>query len=454
MNIIILGAGRLGAYVASILSKEEHNVTLIDQNQKVLDRIAGEIDVATIAGDASNWKLFEQLFENRPDFFIALTGSDEANLTACAMAKNLGYPKTICRIKELSYLDRSAIDFGRLFYVDHFISAEVLAANEILKTLLNPGDLFTENFAHGAIQMRTINITEKWDKSHIPLSKLDFPEELIICLIIRKGAEDIPFAEDQVIFPHGSDTIMPGDQVTVVGSAAVMHNLHEVFPLPQKKLSSLTIAGGTQTAEHLIHLLSKIGVHVKIIEKDENRCEKLAGLFPSAIVINHDSTDLSFLMSEKVQDAEAFIACLHHDDENLLISSLAKEIGCEKVIALISDMDLSSILGKLDIAFAVSEKVNITNRLISIIHAQNIVSITSIANDHAKVVEIKVSPDSQLIGIPLADLSSYLPKDLLIAVIENKGRVMVGKGNRILSPNDTIILITSPKRIHELQQLF
>jgi len=456
MNIIILGAGEIGSHVASMLSKEEHNVVLIDKDVKRLEKLSREIDVATLPGHASDWQLFAQLIENAPDFFIAMTGNDETNLTACVIAKNLGYPQTICRVAEIGYLNRSRLDFGRLFFVDHFIGAEVMAAHEILKSLISPSDLLTEDFAHGAIQMRTIVIPTDWDKSDIPIKELNLPEEFIIGLIQRKqkNIKEGELKEDQYIFPHGEDTLHPCDFVTVIGESNVMFNLHKIFNIPHKNIETAVIVGGSDVCVHLTYILEKLGVHVKIIEREERRCERLAELLPKATVINHEGRDLNFLLSEKVQNAEAFITTMHEDEENLLIASIGKEAGCEKVISLISDSSLAPVLKKLNISYAISEKVNISNRILSIVHAQNILSISSIADDHANVIEIKISADSQLIGIPLADLTTYLPKDLLICVIENKGRVMVGKGNRILSPNDTIILITSPTHIHELQHLF
>ena len=180
MNIVILGAGTLGTYVSSILSSEEHNVVLIDKDLKRLNDISREIDVATIHGLGSNWKLYDDLLENKPEIFIAMTGDDETNLVSCAMAKNLGYPTTICRIKDLGYLARSRLDFAKLFFVDHFIAPEILAAHDIFKILLSTGGEGIENFAHGAIQMRNIHISENWDKSEVPIHSLGLPEELII----------------------------------------------------------------------------------------------------------------------------------------------------------------------------------------------------------------------------------------------------------------------------------
>lgn len=446
MNIVILGAGDLGSYIASSLAKEEHNIFLIDQDQKTLERISQELDVRTVLGKASDWQLLEQLLEHKPDLFLAMTGSDEVNLSSCAVAKHLDYPKTICRIKELNYLSRGEIDFGKLFHVDHFICAEILAAQEILKLLLHPTDIHTHHFAHGSIHMRTIRVPESWEKSKVPLSKLDLPEEMIVGLIKRRV--------DEVIFPHGNDHIEPGDEVTVIGASHLLHNLHQVFPLAQKPLSSVTIIGGSEIGIHLSYLLQKKEIPFKIIEKDEKICERLAILFPKATILNHEEKDLQFLLSEKLDSKGAIVSAKPKDEENLLIASLAKEAGYEKVVVLLSDGTLVPTLQKLGIFFAFSEKIHLQSRILSLVHAANIVSIASLASGKAHVVEIKVSQQSELVGIPLAHLSSSLPKDLVIAVIENNGQVVVGKGKRILSANDTVVLLTSPTRIHELQALF
>lgn len=451
MNIVILGAGILGAYVASVLSQEEHNVILIDKDPDKLERVGRKIDVATIQGVGSNWQMFEDLIENEPHLFIAMTGDDESNLTSCLIAKNLGYPKTICRIKDIGYLNRTRLDFGRLFFVDHFIGAEVLAAHDVLKNIMNPSDLAIENFAHGMIQMRTIILPHDWARGDIPVKDLSLPEEMIIGMVRRKDPKE---GKDIIIFPHGNDKILPQDEITVIGETKVMYNLHEVFGTPQKDLQQVVIVGGSAVGLHLARFLEKQRVSIKLLEVEEARCQQLAQQLHQTTIINHDGKDLHYLASEKVQEADAFISCSKHDDTNMLVAALGKRVGCKKAIALISDASLIPILRELEITSSVSEQVNIANRILSIVHAETIISISSLADNQARVTEIKVSADSEVVGIPIFDLSAHLPKDLLIAVIENKGRVMVGKGNRILSPNDTIIVISAPKHIHEFQYLF
>lgn len=459
MNIVILGAGDIGSYLASILSKEEHNVTIIDKDAPTLAKLASESDVATIYGDVSRWKILDDLMETQPDLFIAMTGNDETNLTACSIAKNLGYPYTISRIKEMGFLSRSRLDFSRLFYVDHFIAAEILSAHDILKSIINPEDLAIENFAHGAIQMRTIIVPTSWKKHDIPLSELELPEELIISLIRRNISEEQALDEEQhykekIIFPHGDDFIIPGDEVTVIGETKMMYHLHEIFKTPHKTVQSVVIVGGTEVALHIGKILERLNIKVKIIEKEQDRCHELAELLPESTIINHDGADINFLINEQVQDVGVFIASTNEDRSNVFLSLLAKEIGCKKIFALISDISLAPVLREQNILFTVSERVNISNRILSIIMEKTVISIASLCDNQAKVIEVKVSPHSPLVGIQLSDLSSRLPKDLLIAAIENKGRVMIGKGNRIISPYDTIIVITSPENLHRLHEFF
>ena len=453
MNIVILGAGKMGAYLASVLSKEQHNVTLIDKDPVKLEKVSQESDVATLCGYGSRWKILDNLIEFEPHLFIAMTGDDETNLVACSIAKNLGYPKTVSRVKEIGFLARSRLDFGRLFYVDHFIGAEVLAANDILKSIINPEDLAIENFAHGAIQMRTIIVPNEWKKSTIALKDLKLPDEMIIGLIKRRKQEG-ETTKEEIIFPHGEDFILPGDEITVVGETKFLYDLHSYFKIDKKKTKSVVIVGATGVGVRLAHILELRNVFVKIIEQDEKKCLEIADLLPKSTVIHEDGSNVKFLESEQIQDVDAFVACTNEDESNYLITSVAQHLGCKKVISLISDTTYAPILKSHNIKFSVSERVNIANRILSIIHEEKVLSIATVGEGCAKIIELKVSENCNLVGIPLSELSTKLPKNLLITAIENRGRVMIGKGNRIISPGDTVIIITSPDLLTDMQNLF
>lgn len=446
MNIVILGAGKIGAFVAATLSEEEHNVILIDQDVKALEWAARESDVATIHATAPNPKLFQDLMENKPDLFFAATGDDETNLVACCMAKNLGFPKTVARVKSRDYIE-SHLDFGRLFFVDYFISPEILAAQDLFKMLIHSADLAVEHFAHGAIQMRTIQIPDLWDQGGTSISKLTLPDDLIAGLIRRKMADG-----EKVLIPHGDDHILPGDQVTVVGKAKMMHRLHEIFHSTDTPIRSIVLVGGSNVAVNLAHFLCEQKVDVRIVEKKELRCEELAELLPFATIINRDGRDPQLLRSERIQEADALVSCTHFDETNLLIAAQAKQLGCPKAIAQITSLQIIPLLEKVQVLPALSARVNIANRILSILDEETTLSIASLSGDAAKIVELKVPPSSKLVGIPLSELN--LPKGLLIAVIESQGKVSIGRGSQILCPNDIVIAICHPMQIPKLQQFF
>jgi trk system potassium uptake protein TrkA len=443
MKIVILGAGNTGGYVASILSQEQHDITIIDRNPKVLDQINRETDVATVLASMPNLQALSNVIERKPDLFFAATNNDETNLISCSLAKNLGIPKTVARINAPSLLQSETLDIGRLFYVDHFIGAEILSAQDLFKLLIHSGDLAFEYFAHGAVLMRTIVIPPIWKKGHVPIKDLQLPPGLMAGLIRR---------DKQILFPHGSDYILPGDEATLIGEAKIMDELHEHFQTLERRVKSVILVGGTEIALHLSRLLLQQRISVRIVEKDYLRCKELSDLLPSATIINRDQNDPSFLNEESVETANALVLCTKNDGTNFLISSMAAYMGCPKTISLVGDPSYIPLFEKAKVTPAISARVNVANRLLSILHEKTILSVGSISNDAAKIVELKVSPSSGLVGIPLSDL--HLPKDLLIAVIENHGKVMIGRGNSILCPDDTAIAVCSSHCLEQNYHLF
>ncbi|GAF88045.1 unnamed protein product, partial [marine sediment metagenome] len=286
---------------------------------------------------------------------------------------------------------------------------------------------------------RTIVIPESWKYNQTPIAKLDIPEEIIIGLIRRHHPHKAKIdseEKEKIIIPHGKDHILAGDEVTVIGETKSMEKVNDIFEVKEEKLKSVVIVGGSKSSVELAKILHRLGVRIKIFEKDEKRCDFLADNLPEATIIHHDGKDLEFLLAEKVDAKDTFIACTQSDETNFLLSAIGKQAGCEKVIALLSDAKLAPILRQLNIRFSISKKVNISNRITSIIHADTVLSVASLCDNQAKVFEIKVSYDSKIIGIPLSELGSHLPSDMLIAVIVNRGQVIIGKGNRVISPND------------------
>ena len=449
MKIVILGAGEIGSYVASALSQEEHDVTLIDRDPRVLEQVNREIDVATMLSHGPNLDMFASLLEQKPDLFLAATGNDETNLVACALAKNLGFPKTVSLIRSPEYLQTTAIHLPRLFYVDHFIGAQTLSARSLFKLLVHANDIAFEQFAHGTVVMRTIVLPFNWGHAATPIRSLSLPEGLIVCLIRRKFEE-----QEQILIPHGDDFLLPNDEVTLIGEAETINHLPNIFNTPERSVKSAILVGGSYTSLYLAQLLVQQGVSVRIIERDPLKCRELASLLPDATIINRNIQDPHVFLEEEVSSTDAIVCCTSNDGVNFLIASMASYEGCPKTIALANNPAFIPIFEKSGVIPAVSARVNVANRILSILYQETILSITSLSNDAAKIVELKMPPSSKLLGVPLAKLSAQLPKDLLIAIIENHGKVMIGRGSSILCPDDTVIAICASHQIESVQNLF
>lgn len=451
LNIVIIGAGEVGQYIAALLSKEEHNVILIDKDAKKLELASWNMDVAIRQGSGTDWQLLDDLLELAPDLLIALSGDDEANMVACSIAKHLGYPKTIARVKDQRFLNRTRLDFSRLFDVDYFIAPDVHVAQELFKYLLSPGALAIENFAHGAVQLRTFTIPNRWKKSEKTLKELILPDRMMIGLIRRIDPDS---GEDQIIFPHGEDVILPRDEVTVIGEADVIAEMHAFFGLEQKSIRSALIIGGSLAGIQMAKLLEQKKIKVTLIEKNYDRCCEIAEDLSKSVIIHKDGTDIDYLKSEKMGDCDVVIACTGKDDTNLLVSIAGKEIGIPEAIMVLTNTSYAPLLARLGINYTVSPRLTAANQILSQVLTGKINSLISLYENRAEIMEITVSQKSKIVGIPLSELGAFFPKDFLIAMIENRGRIMIANGSRIISPGDTVIVVSDPKHLIDLDNLF
>lgn len=452
MNIVIVGAGDIGLYIATLLSKQKHNVILIDKNGKRLEELAWEMDVAIREGSGTDWQLLDDLLEVKPDLFLAMTSHDETNLVSCSLAKHLGYPRTIARVKDNRFLNRTRLDFARLFHVDYFISPELLVAYDIYKHITSPRSLNFENFAHGEVQMRTIRIPASWSYYHQKLSDLRLPKGIIIALIYRpsEGQEEDP----TVIFPHGTDRIFPGDEVTLIGERDQMADIHYFFGLGEKKAENIVIVGGSLVGINLAKILQGNRIHVRLIDRDHQHCLRLAEELPDCHIIHQDGTDLDFLLSEKVGQADYFVMCTPSDEVNVLGGLVAKEAGCEGVAIVLSNNRFVPLVNRLGIVQVASPKLTAANRVISLSASKAVTSLVSLYENEAEILELTVSLNSKIIGIPLSEVGPQLPKDFLIAMIQNRGRISIAKGDSIICPGDTVIVVSNPKYFQELEKIF
>ena len=212
--------------------------------------------------------------------------------------------------------------------------------------------------------------------------------------------------------------------------------------------------GGSLTSFNLAKILEQQNIGVSLFEKDEEKCNILAEQLPKCSVINRDGTDLNFLIAEKVGYADAFVACTNHDELNFLAAIVAREAGSQNVIVQLANTDYGTLAKQTGISLSVSPRISAANRILSLAHSGKVTSVFSLSESQAEIMEITVSMNSKIVGIPISQLGALLPKDFLIAMIQNRGRIMIAHGNRIISPGDTVIVVTNPRHLEELEKIF
>lgn len=448
MNLVIIGAGDIGLHIAKIFSQFEYGVVLVDTDPHKLEMAARDLDITTRLGSGTDWELLEELLEFSPDLLIAVTNNDETNLVACTCAKNLGYHQTIARVRNPQYLMQSRLHFERLFCVDYLISPEKLTADALANMIVIPDALATGSFAHGAVSMQTMKIPSSWQHKHTPLKRrndLGLPDQTMVALIRREG---------HLIFPHGDDSLYPEDEVTFIGESQAIGKIASLLKIPLVAPRSVVIVGGSLVGIHLAKALQEASITTVILEKDPLKCQKLAQMLPNANVIHHDGTDYKFLQTEKICPSDVFVACTRLDEVNFLAASVARDLGSSHVMISLSNTHYLPLLARLGISQAASPQLHSTNRIFSIVREKQVASMISMYDTKAEVMEVKVSMNSKITGIPIKYLGPELPKDFLIAVIQSRGRVFIADGSRILSPGDTVIVISSPHHMKEIKKLF
>lgn len=451
MHIIILGAGRISQFVAQSLSLDGHSIVLVDISREKLEEMSQKMDIAIRRGVGTDWKLLNELMEENPELLLALTDDDEINLVACTIVKSLGNVRTIARIKDSNYLRHAGFDVARLFHIDHIVVPELLVANQISKILLNQG-LYSESFFYGGVLLRTVIVPKDWKNAGKTLTELRTSERrLIVALIRRKNPKNM---NDEIIFPHGQDALYPGDEVTLIGDNRLPKEIESFFGIPPEVPESAFIVGGTLVGVELARELTTTEMSVRLVESDATKSYHLAEELPKVSVLCYPNINWEHLKIERVDQTDVFVAATASEEKNMQIALFAKELGCKKVISVFSDFETTKLAEKLGISHTVSPRIATTDRILALVRAGKVSSVVSLYDQRAEIMEVKVSATSPLVGIPLSVLGPHLPPELLIAVIYNRGRILIASGSHILSPQDEVLIVCHPKYRTYLEQIF
>ena len=439
MQIIVVGCGNVGHTLTQQLSKEGHNITVIEEKSSVVQSAVNNLDVMGIVGNGASYSIMKDAGIETADLMIAVTNSDELNLLCCLIAKKAGNCHTIARVRNPIY--KKEINFIKEeLGLSMVINPEEAAASEAERLLKLPSATKIETFARGRAELVKLVISEDSRLSNIALK--DIPADLkkqVIIAVVSRGNE--------VYIPDGSFILRPGDEVTIVGSSRNIIGFFKKLGLPSAKVHSTIIIGGGETGYYLAKQLVSLGIKVTIFEKDPVRCKELTEIIPQALIINGDGTDKDMLMEEGVTRTDSFVALTNLDEENIMLSMYVKSINPKaKLITKVHRVNYGDIIGSLNIGSIIYPKNITADRIVQFVRGMsaskdsNIETLYKLNDGRVEALEFIVGNGSPVVGISLAKLK--LKKGILIACINHYGEIISPSGDSVIRNGDTVIVVT------------
>jgi trk system potassium uptake protein TrkA len=451
MKIIIVGCGKVGITLAEQLSLENNNVTVVDKDYSVVQTVSNEYDVMGIVGSGTDHSVLEEAGVEKANLLIAVTQSDELNLLCCLIAKKAGNCQTIARVrnpeysKEIRYIKE---ELGLAMV----INPEHAAAMEIARILRFPSAIKIETFANERAEVLKFRVPEGSILHNMPVSEITTKlhcNEVLICTVER--------GEDAII-PDGNFVLRERDVVSVVASPKSASQFFKKIKYQTNQVRDTIIVGGGKITYYLARHLLSMGIAVKIIEHDRERCEELSELLPKATIICGDGVNQALLMEEGLMKADSFVTLTNLDEENILLSLFARSKQKNmKVVTKINSIAFDEVISNLDLDSIVYPKYVTAEYIVRFVRAMknsigsNVETLHHLVDHKVEALEFCIRENAPLLNVPLEKLR--LKDEILIGCINRNGTIITPKGQDMMMLGDTVVVITTNKGLNDISDI-
>lgn len=444
MKVIIVGAGEVGFQIAKFLSYENIDVVVIDRDKDKIKRVVDELDVAAIEGEGGDIASLKNAGADSTDILLAVTNSDETNMIACLLAKAMfSIPRKIARIRNPDYFKNEKLLNSDNLDINPAINPELEVAMSIIRLLEIPIATDVEDFEGGIVKVIGLKLQEGnylIGKSLKNIGKL-LEKKFLIGMIER---------EDKTIIPSGDDVIKKGDIIYIPVKRGEVYDLLSPLRIETMPARKIMIVGGGRIGTHIAsNLESKIDI--KIIEQDEGRCKFLSRTLKKALVLLGDGVDQKLLFEENIGDMDVFVAVSNNDELNIMASLLAKKQGAKKIIAIVNRSDYIPLARGLGLEAVLSPRLLTASTILRYVRKGDILSLTSIAEGKAEILEARVGDNSQLLGKPL--METRMPRSSLIGAIIRGNQAIIPSGSDKVFKDDRLIIFTLKESIKNVEKV-
>ena len=450
MKIVIIGDGKVGYKLAKQLSVENYDVVMIDSNEKKLKYAVDRLDIACVTGDAADAEVQRDADVPHADLVIACTSADECNMLSCLIARRLGARHTIARVRNPIYFNQIGL-LKEDLHLSMAVNPELIVADEISRLLLFPDASKIETFVKGRVELIEFPVMKESKLVGMRLADMytRFQIKILVCAV--EHGQD-------VLIPDGDYVIKEGDRLHIAASHREVEQFFKLLGKHRQKIKKVIICGGGRVANYLSVQLCALGLQVKMIEREEQRCEELCEHLPKAVIINGDATDHDLLIEEGIEDADAFVALTGMDEENIITSLFAKSQGIDKIITKINEDRRASMVEEFGLDSIVSAKTATADAILSYVRARknsqgsaNVETLYQLVDEKVEALEFIIRSETRYTEVPLKNLT--LKSNNLIACIARKRQIIIPGGDDCMKPGDSVIVVTMDQRVEDIEDI-
>ncbi len=445
MKIIIMGAKAIGSHLAGLLSRNNEDVTLIDEDGEGLAQLAANYDILTVQSPPCSLATMKETGVGRADLFIAVTPSENQNVQACIMAKALGTKRTVAKVDSREYTEERFADFYTKLGIDRIIYPELLAGRDIANGLKMSWVRQRWDVHGGALVMLGIKLRDGCTILDRPLRELCGPDDPYHIVAIKRA--------DETIIPGGNDELMLHDMAYFMTTKQYIANIRRLVGKEHyADVKNVMIMGGGKTTIRTVLELPEY-MKAKVIEIDERRCEQLnERLGDRCLVINGDGRDMSLLAEEGIMNTQAFVALTDSSESNILTCLAAKRLGVRKTVAVVEDLDYVNMAESLDIGTIINKKSIAASNIYQMMLDTNVENVKFLTTIRADVAEFIAKEGSAITKKAVKDLN--LPKGMTIGGIVRDGAGMLVSGNTHIQKNDSVVVFMHGLTLKRVEKLF
>ena len=446
MKTIVIGAGEVGYHIADRLSREGHDVVVIEQNAAVRTWVQDQLDVMTIEGNGSSPRVLEEAGVRDADMLIAVADIDEVNVAACLLAKEYGVATRIARVRDPDFSESAFLGRGKRLGIDLLINPNIVVAEEILDLVKTTAAAEVGKFAEGKILMLGIQVPPKAPILDRPLRSLRSFHNAVPFLIVAV------LRDDRLILPDGETVLREGDHIYLVSKRESVNAILTLLGKTESIVERVMVIGGGRMGLRVAQMLEAERFKVKLIEQRQDRCEELSELLKDTLILHGDGTDVRLLAEEGIADMDAVVTVTDDEATNILAALLAKEQGAKKVMALIKRPQLLHLLPHLGIDAAISPRTLTASVILKYVRKGKVLSIFEMPESDAETLEMVVTPQSRVAGKAIRDAG--LPSGAIIGAVVHQGEIVIPRGDTVFRPDDHVVIFAIPSVIPALEKYF